>query len=342
MKKMIWIFSIAFFLALFFFAFKILWPDDYEMVPKKSRENLKYWNLVNGSTIAYTFLPGNPLFKKANPIIYLHGGPGAGITQLEITTYEKFASEGFDVYLYDQVGCGYSNRLEDISDYTAKRHVEDLAFIIDSIGSDKVILAAQSWGSILALSYVAAHPARVSRIVITAPAPIQPLRKELATLQPPDSLHLRQPSFLMEKAAVKKASMRARITRYLARNYSYKLAGDKEADQYATWRTDELNKSMVCDSVFAVRAEGSEGCYVQYITSKSIATIPDHRITLKNLDIPVLILKAQCDNQPWGYTSEYLDIFKNHRFTLITDAGHNAYIEQPQQYVNAIVDFLEN
>jgi pimeloyl-ACP methyl ester carboxylesterase len=51
-----------------------------------------------------------------------------------------------DVYLYDQIGSGWSDRLDDIRQYTALRHKKDLEAIVQAIGAEKVILIGQSWG----------------------------------------------------------------------------------------------------------------------------------------------------------------------------------------------------
>ena len=327
-------------MVLIYFCFKLFWPTTYNVQLSSGRDSTEYWDLKTGSRIAYTFLPAKDSAKPPFPIIYLHGGPGAGITDREIETYAMLADSGYNVYLYDQIGCGYSGRLANIEEYTAERHKQDLLEIVKTIGSEKVILVGQSWGSILATRFVADHTELVEKIIITAPAPIQPARKELETVSPPDTLNLQMPPYSNKKANESVASMRSNLVRWAARKYGIKLAGDTEADAFATYFTSVLNKGMVCDTANAVVAEGSEGLYVHYITLKSLAKLQDQRSILKSLNTPVLVMKAQCDNQPWGYTTEYLDIFRNHEFRYIKNAGHNIFLEQPDVYVNTIIDFL--
>ena len=88
-------------------AWLVFFPRDYKVTQLKDRAGTRYWNLSTGSRIAYNVITGRG-DKKPYPLIYLHGGPGAGITDLEITTLGKLADDGYDVYLYDQVGCGRS------------------------------------------------------------------------------------------------------------------------------------------------------------------------------------------------------------------------------------------
>ena len=339
MKKLITAIALIVAGVVIFFALRVLVPVTYDANAFSPHEGTKFWDLPTGSRIGYQFFAGDSSDSK-EAIIYLHGGPGAGITKREMETFRKLASHGYDVYLYDQVGCGSSGRLSNIAGYTAQRHIDDLFAIIKVIRKPRVILVGQSWGSILATWFTALHPELVSSLVIAAPAPLQPTRKELAGTTPPDSLQLRGPSYEMSRQGQRVPSIRGKLGLYLARKMNFKLMSDEEADKLATWRTDELNLSMVCDSANAIRAEGTEGYYAHYLTSRSIAGIPDHRHLLRHLQTPVLVMKAQCDNQPWGFTAEYLDVFPQSEFQLIPDAGHNAFIEQQDIYVESISGFL--
>lgn len=329
--------------ALVAVALTILWllfvPRDYGVKPLAERNGTRYWDLPTGSRIAYTYLAGAGEHKPY-PLIYLHGGPGAGITDREIETFKKLAAKGYDIYLYDQVGCGHSERLENIDEYTADRHRRDLEAIVKKINAEKVILVGQSWGSILAVIYLAENPSQVDKLVITAPAPIQPTNKSMGAVKAPDSLHLRAPYSSSKLAQMKSSGIRTRMMYYLAK-HGMKLVGDKQADAFATYLTNELNKSMVCDTANAVEAEGTEGLYVQYMTSRSLRKVKDPRAVIKTLSTPVLVMKAQCDNQPWGYTEEYLQLFPVHQFVLVKNAGHNIFLEQPEEYVNLIDEFLK-
>jgi proline iminopeptidase len=335
-RSLVWIAALA---ALLYLAMLIFWPREYIVPAERVQTHFNHWKLETGSDIAYVFLQGDSSQKNQSTIIYLHGGPGAGITTREIETWKQIAGRGFDVYLYDQAGCGRSGRFENINDYTVERHRQDLKAIIAKTGAQKVILAGQSWGSILAVSFIAAHPELVEKLIITAPAPLQPANRSMESVPAPDSLKLRAPVFDYPRAKVREAPLRMKLNNYLLKKTGLRIVGDAEADNFAAWQTNELNRWMVCDSSKAVNAESTEGYYVSMMTSRSIARMNDDRTALSRLNIPVLVMKAQCDNQSWGYTAEYLQVFKNAEFVLIKDAGHNAFIEQPEDYVEAVVGF---
>ena len=107
------------------FVFLFFLPRNYDVPQMQNRESTKYWDLSTGSRIAYTLVSGIES-KKTCPIIYLHGGPGGPIYNSNIASLSLLSDDGYDVYLYDQIGGGHSGRLDNIDDYTADRHKSDL------------------------------------------------------------------------------------------------------------------------------------------------------------------------------------------------------------------------
>ncbi|PZG29080.1 hypothetical protein C1I98_32490 [Spongiactinospora gelatinilytica] len=113
-------------------------------------------------------MPGD---RQSTPVILLHGGPGAPDAKPS-PLEPALTSAGFDVYAHHQVGAGLSNRLPDASGYTVARHVADLDALRVAIRADRVVLVGTSWGATLTAAYLAAHPDRVARAVVTSPGMI--------------------------------------------------------------------------------------------------------------------------------------------------------------------------
>src|SRR4051794_29072239 len=122
----------AFLVCLAIFLLKIFLPRSYDVPPLEKRASTLYMNLPTGSKIGYTMIRGKGK-KRPYPIIYLHGGPGGDITDRIIKVLTPLSDDGYDVFLYDQVGSGRSDRLDDIEKYTVERHVQDLQAIIKQL-----------------------------------------------------------------------------------------------------------------------------------------------------------------------------------------------------------------
>lgn len=333
-------FLIALVVLIAYAAFVVFYPNSYDVPQFKEREGTKYWKLPTGSKIGYTLVPAKGV-KKASPVIFLHGGPGGFITDRNIELLGKLANEGYDVYLYDQLGSGHSDRLDDITGYTAERHKKDLEAIVAEIGTEKVIFVGQSWGAILATLYIADNPSKVEKAVFSGPGPIAPFNNELLQLPAPDSLDLKEPVFNNKQANLEANNLRTRAASFMATVNGKKMMSDKEADDFQTYLNDKLNKATVADPKNAVPAQGGGGYYVQVMTYQSLFTIKNPRPALKGLHIPILVLRGQYDNQKWGAAKEYLDLFPNHKLVIVKDAGHSVTTEHPDIYMNEIRSFLE-
>jgi proline iminopeptidase len=320
----------------------ILIPRTYKVASVTPRPDFHYWDLPTGSHIAWKKLEGKGTVKHS-PIVYIHGGPGGFISPRLEQSLQPLADSGYDVYLYDQAGGGLSGRLEDIKEYTALRHQHDLEAIVRQIGSEKVIVYGHSWGAILACIFTAGNPVSVEKLILSGPGNLIPVRKELALIQAPDSLHLKAPQFSNAAGNRKANNLRTYAVADFAMRFGIKLAPDDEMDDFQTYLNGELNKSTVKDATtIKSPAPGGGGYYAQLMTLYSFATTPDSRSALKKVNIPVLILRGQYDNQKWGYVTEYLDLMPQSRLIIIPDAGHSISFDQPAITLNALLRFLED
>ena len=103
---------------------------------------------------------GNP---GGRPVVFLHGGPGAGIS----ATHRRFFDPAaWRVVLFDQRGSGKSTPLGELSANTTDDLVSDIEAIRSHLGIDRWTVFGGSWGSTLAVAYEEAHPDRVSAVVV--------------------------------------------------------------------------------------------------------------------------------------------------------------------------------
>lgn len=339
-KKIIPLIRWTLFVLLIVFLYNIFWPRHYSVQSREKQINSSFWQLSTGSHIGYTYLPSTTKETQAYPIIYLHGGPGGAITKSVIDDLQPLVNDGFIVYFYDQVGSGSSSRLSNICEYTVQRQVADLNDIINKINSGKVILIGQSWGSVLAAAYLSKYPEKIDKVIFTSPGPIYPLNNGERNLPAPDSLTLRAPLYTNKAANASSTNIRMKAITFFATRFGKKIASDKEVDEYADFLDSKAYKSALCDTSINLPNRGGSGFFASIMTYNSLLQMPDFREKIKGMNIPVLILKGQCDNQPWSATNEYLRLFPNHTFVLIQNAGHFINVEQHKTYLHAIQNFL--
>ena len=99
----------------------------------------------------------------AKPALFLHGGPGAGISP---NHRRQFDPARYDVLLFDQRGAGKSTPHAGLDANTTWHLVEDIERLREQCGVDQWLVFGGSWGSTLSLAYAQAHPQRVTGLIL--------------------------------------------------------------------------------------------------------------------------------------------------------------------------------
>ena len=97
------------------------------------------------------------------PVIYLHGGPGAGISPQNRCFFDP---EIYRIILFDQRGAGISTAHACIKKNTTQDLLEDIDKIRHFLGVERCILFGGAWGATLALLYAQANPANVIGMIL--------------------------------------------------------------------------------------------------------------------------------------------------------------------------------
>ena len=123
-------------------------PFDTGMLPVSSIHTLYYEQC------------GNP---QGNPAVFLHGGPGGGLSP----DYRRFFDPvAYRAVLFDQRGSGKSTPYAELEENTTWDLVADIEKLREHLGIDRWVVFGGSWGSTLALAYAETHPERVKALVL--------------------------------------------------------------------------------------------------------------------------------------------------------------------------------
>jgi proline iminopeptidase len=115
---------------------------------------------VSGGHQLYLEQVGNP---EGIPILFLHGGPGAGC---EPYHRRFFDPQAYRVVLFDQRGSGRSTPHAGLQENTTWDLVADIECLRQHLGIERWLLFGGSWGSTLALAYAERHPEQVIGLVL--------------------------------------------------------------------------------------------------------------------------------------------------------------------------------
>ncbi len=291
------------------------------------------WALPTGSHIAYYAYPasGEP---ADTPLVYLHDGPGLAVLDAERAFYRRFAEDGFDVYLYDRIGTGQSERLASINEYGMQRDLDDLDAIRSTLGVNELLLIGQGAGAELAARYLSLYPERVKQAVFLSPTP---LRNEdtffynyarTASVTGPNPVL--DPRLLMATAL---APYGPQAAERLASQEQMRVMAE-QAFNPQTWVCAQHG-----DRTPRVERPGFN-YYVQVQVESSRDALPDPRPALAGNLTPSLIIAAECDYVPWDVILQYRDALLNDTVVYVEDAGHMIQATQADLLADVIRAFL--
>jgi proline iminopeptidase len=101
-----------------------------------------------------------------NVLLCLHGGPGARHDYL--LPLGELGGDAIRVVLYDQLGCGRSERPQDKSHYTIEHGVEEVEGVRQALSLGKINLFGNSYGGALALQYALKYQRNIKKLIISS------------------------------------------------------------------------------------------------------------------------------------------------------------------------------
>lgn len=128
--------------------FSAIEPYRHGMLAVDSLHTL-YWEEV-----------GNP---HGLPVVFLHGGPGSGISPLHRCFFDPAS---YRVILFDQRGSGKSTPHGEMRDNTTAHLVADIEALRQLLNVEQWLVFGGSWGSTLALAYAQSHPAACLGLIL--------------------------------------------------------------------------------------------------------------------------------------------------------------------------------
>ncbi|NQT89767.1 MAG: proline iminopeptidase-family hydrolase [Candidatus Omnitrophica bacterium] len=278
---------------------------------------------VTGGRVWYKTVGEN---KETIPLLVLHGGPGA--THEYMQPLEILADER-PVIFYDQLGGGNSDRPKDASLWTVERFVEELAQVRNSLNLGKVHILGQSWGTMLAVSYIASlKPEGVISLIFSGAAFsakrfTEDTRGYLKELPENDRR-------VIEKSE-REGRFDSKEYRDAMMNF-YKL----HVCRLDPW-PDCLNRTF--ENMGLDVYNHMWGASEFSVTG----TLKDFDVTdkLKEIEAPVLLTCGRYDEASPETTSYYNGLIPRSEMVVFEDASHEHHLEKTEEYIKVLRDFLK-
>jgi proline iminopeptidase len=262
---------------------------------------------------------------SAEPLLVLHGGPGASHDYL-LPQYLALA-EKHRVIFYDQRGGGRS-RSDSHDNITWQTQVQDLGVVVDELGLDPFDLLGYSWGALLAMLYAltAAENSTLRaprRLCLIDPAPLA--RRYRARFEAEFQRRQASPEIAREREELSASGLRESDPEaYRQRAFELSVAG---------YFADPKLSSQL--TPFRVMGRVQESIWRSLGDFDVIAQLERIRST------PSLVVHGWEDPIPVESSYESARALSS-RFVVLEASGHVPHVEQPQSLFGVIEQFLDD
>jgi L-proline amide hydrolase len=255
------------------------------------------------------------------PLLCLHGGPGS--THWYFTPLEQLAEEGRRLVVYDQLGCGNSDRPDDPSLWTVELFRSEVQAVRDALGLERIHLLGTSWGSMLALEYMLAKPSGVVSLTLNSPPTASATWMEEAG---------RLKDELPEDDRRALDELPKTDPRYVAaldefwRRHVFLL--DPMPDYIARGR--EGKNEQVYETLWGDSEWNANGLLHDW----------DVRDRLGEIDVPTLVTSGRYDECTPKLATDAANGIPGAEQVIFERSSHSAYAEEPEHFRAVLSDFL--
>jgi L-proline amide hydrolase len=263
------------------------------------------------------------LASGAVPLIALHGGPGS--THNYFMPLERLADQ-WPVVLYDQIGCGNSDRPQDI-EWSVDVFRDEVAAVREQLGLDRIHLLGTSWGGMLAQEHVLSRPQGIVSLLLSSTlANLQLWNEEQLKLKaqlPPDVIEVldRHEAAGTYDDPEYEEAMEAYFDRHFYRGPKPRA----ELEAMAAGRALDIYRAM----------QGPN----EWTTTGALKGW-DTRARLHEIDVPTLIVRGRYDMCTDAIAAELVNGIRGAREVVLEHSSHTPALEQTDRYLEVVGGFL--
>jgi proline iminopeptidase len=276
--------------------------------------------VIQGGSLHYVERGSGP------PVLILSGGPGFSGDYM--TPIAVDLARSYRTFVLDQRGTGHSHLASlDASTMSRQLAVEDLEVLRRALGVEHWMVVGHSWGAMLAMSYVVAHPEPISTLIlIDAGGPtgdfVAAFGDNLEARMSPSDKEARdywvQPDVRQaDPARAAAESLKARVPAY--------FFDRKNAFAY----------------IAQITAEGYNATVNQLMMEDLFRTGYDLRAGLRKVKAPTLIIRGRQDPVAESVSIEEHALLSNSELHFVERAGHFPWLEKPKEFFLAMHAYLD-
>jgi L-proline amide hydrolase len=263
------------------------------------------------------------LASGAVPLLALHGGPGS--THNYFAPLESLADER-PVVVYDQLGCGKSDRPQDI-EWGVDIFRDEVVAVREQLALERIHLLGTSWGGMLAQEHVLSGASGIESLVLSS---------TLASLE-----------LWNEEQLKLRAELPRDVIEVLDRHEAAGTYDDPEYEQAMGAYFDrhfyrgpkpraELERMAAGKATDVYRAMQGPNEWTTTGALKGWST----RDRLHEIDMPTLVVRGRYDMCTEPIAAELAKGIRDAREVVLEQSSHTPVLEETERYLEVLRGFL--
>lgn len=263
------------------------------------------------------------LDSDAVPLLALHGGPGS--THHYFAPLEQVAEQR-PVVLYDQLGCGSSDRPTDM-EWTVDVFREEVDAVREQLGLDRIHLLGTSWGGMLALEHLLSGAQGIVSLILSSTlASVDQWAAEQKILRnalPPDVIEVLDRHERAE--TYDDPEYERAMDVYFDRHFYRGPKPRPELERMAAEKATDVYRAMQGPNEWTVT-----GAIKGW----------DVRDRLGEIEIPTLVIRGRHDMCTDPIAATLVNGIRNAREVVLDESSHTPVLEQTDPYLEEISTFM--
>jgi pimeloyl-ACP methyl ester carboxylesterase len=247
------------------------------------------------------------------PIVLLHGFGGSTYSWRKVM---PALSRSHRVVAIDLNGFGYTQRPRAAAAYTREGQTDLVLGVMDALGIDRAHVFGHSYGGGLSLFLASRHPERFRTLVLVdSSAPTYPddRRSRAASFRP--------------------------LANFFLRTVALRPSMIRRALQHSFYDDSRITPELVEAYLDRLLVEGADDAFYGLTAPRAV---PGSKVELEAIRIPILAV--------WGNEDELISRASGQRsvaripgseFVVIEQCGHIPMEEKPEEFLQAVLPFLE-
>ncbi len=261
--------------------------------------------------------------SAAAPLLALHGGPGS--THNYFAPLEQLADER-PVVLYDQVGCGNSDRPKEI-EWSVAVFREEVDTVREQLGLERIHLLGTSWGGMLAQEHVLAGAQGIVSLTLSSTLANLALWNEeqlkLRAELPPEVIEVLDRH--EQAGTYDDPEYEEAMAVYFDRHFYRGPQPRPELEAMAAGKATDVYRAMQGPNEW---------------TTTGVLKGWDTRDRLQEIDLPTLVARGRYDMCTEVIAAELVDGIRDAREVVFEESSHTPVLEETDRYLDVVGGFM--